>query len=114
MPLNHPATFIPRKLYTEHGYFNTSFKITGDYDLIYRLYQRKIKFQFSEDMYAYMRTGGISELWTSVYTRVKEHYRVRKGYRNPLINFSISLKNYLIFNAKFGIKHLLKLLRSRN
>ena len=112
MPLNHPATFIPNKLYKEHGHFNPSFKITGDYDLIYRFYHRKIQFQFSEEMFAYMRAGGISELWSSVFIRVKEHYMVRKGYRNSLVNFSISLKNYLIFNVKFGIRYLQKLLRS--
>ena len=112
MPLNHPATFIPNKLYKEHGDFNTSFQITGDYDLIYRFYQRKIQFQFSEEMFAYMMAGGISEIWSTVFIRVKEHYRVRRGYRNSLVNFSISLKNYLIFNAKFGIRYLQKSLRS--
>lgn len=112
MPLNHPATFIPVNLYKEHGYFDTSFRITGDYDLIYRFYKSNVQFQFSEDMFAYMRTGGVSELWDSVFIRVKEHYRVRRGYRNPLINFSISFKNYLIYNAKFGIRYLQKLLRS--
>lgn len=91
MPLNHPSTFITRKLYRKVGAFSATFKICGDYDLIYRIFhfQSKVEFFFIDDVLATMRLNGISDKLTTVITRSWEHYLVRKKYKKKYINIYI-------------------------
>ncbi|MEQ6122370.1 glycosyltransferase family 2 protein [Reichenbachiella sp. MALMAid0571] len=57
----HPVLFIKKSIYDEHGLYDSSFKIAGDYDLILRLlYKAKISVHYLPEVMVNMRTGGVS------------------------------------------------------
>ncbi|MFW6026969.1 MAG: glycosyltransferase family 2 protein [Candidatus Woesearchaeota archaeon] len=106
MPLNHPSTFISKKLYKKVGIFSERFSICGDYDLIYRIYHSiyKPKFIFLNDVIATMRLDGVSNQTSSIFTRSIEHFLIRKINKNNLINICI----LLVWTTKTIIKHCLR------
>jgi glycosyltransferase involved in cell wall biosynthesis len=106
MPLNHPSTFISKKIYKKIGLFSTKLKICGDYDFIYRIYHSsyKDKFIFIDNVITNMRLDGISNKMNSIIVRSIEHYMVRKPYKNIYVNIYMSL----IWMTKKIIQHLLK------
>ena len=92
MPINHPATFITKATYDKLGLFNTKYRICGDYDLIFRLYHNYlVKFIFTEQVITNMKLGGISEQFSSIWLRCREHFQIRKNYLSLLHNFWIFL-----------------------
>ena len=44
MSIYHPSTFVSNQTYIDHGLFNHKYKISGDYDLMYRFYSKDINF----------------------------------------------------------------------
>ena len=57
----HPAMFIRSKVYQEIGYFETNFKIAGDYEFLCRLVLRNnIKSVHLSRLLVRMQSGGIS------------------------------------------------------
>lgn len=59
MPFNHQSCFINRKILEKIKY-NTSFKISGDYDLILRIKQNSYKFRYINIPIAVYKTYGFS------------------------------------------------------
>lgn len=81
MPLNHPATFVTAEAYRRVGLFDPSYRLCGDYDFIYRAARcPAVAFEFVDETLAVMPMGGISERVASLWTRGREHYRIRKGF----------------------------------
>ena len=108
MPLNHPATFITKTIYEQLGLFNTKYKICGDYDLIFRLYNNSlVKFVFTNRELANMQLGGISEQLSSIGLRCREHFKIRKNHLSLLPNLWICGSFYLITLTKFTIKKII-------
>lgn len=58
--VRHPATFVPKTIYNEVGFFNLNYKIASDAELIYRIYKANFKFKFIEKPLMVMADGGIS------------------------------------------------------
>lgn len=56
----HPTLYIKKYVYDDIGTFNTKFKIAADYDFMLRLMKSKYKLKYVDDVYVYMRTGGVS------------------------------------------------------
>ena len=107
MPLNHPATFITNQTYEQLGLFNTKYRICGDYDLIFRFYHNSlVKFVFSDQELANMKLGGISEQFSSIWIRCREHFQIRKNNLSLLHNLWICCYFYLITATKFTIKKI--------
>ena len=66
----HPAFFVKRKYYEQFGFFNTSFTISADYELMLRfLYKHKITSSYIPEVLVKMRTGGKSNV--SIKNRLK-------------------------------------------
>jgi glycosyltransferase involved in cell wall biosynthesis len=87
MPLNHPATFVTAEAYRVAGLFDPSFRLCGDYEFIYRAVRHGgIRFEFVAETLAVMPMGGVSERVSSLWTRAREHYRIRKGSMGQLNN----------------------------
>lgn len=104
MPINHPATFITKKLYERVGYFNSEFKICGDHDLIFRIYHERLaKFIFTEQVLASMSMGGASEKLDSLSIRAREKIIIRKKHLNIFHNLFMSFQLIVVGY----IKHLL-------
>ncbi len=77
MIFGHPSSFISRKLYKRLGFFDVSFKISADYDLILRIYQQKnVHFINVSRIISYFRYGGISSERDS--NLLKEDYIARR------------------------------------
>ena len=107
MPINHPATFITKDTYHKLGLFNSQYCICGDYDLIFRLYHSSlVKFIFTEQELASMQLGGVSEQFSSIWIRCREHFQIRKNHLSPLHNLWIGCSYYLITSTKFTIKKI--------
>ena len=108
MPINHPATFITKDIYDKLGLFNNQYHICGDYDLIFRLYHCSlVQFIFTEKVLANMKLGGISEQFSSIWIRCKEHFQIRKNKLWNSHNLWICCSFYLISATKLIIKKII-------
>lgn len=57
----HPAFFVSKSVYESHGYFDTSYKISADYELMLRFIEKyKISLNYLPEVIVKMRTGGRS------------------------------------------------------
>ncbi|KZL48979.1 glycosyl transferase [Nodularia spumigena CENA596] len=108
MPINHPATFVSINTYKTLDYFDPKFRICGDYDFIFRAYHSSIvKFIFTNTDIAYMRLGGVSEKFKSLWTRCIEHFLIRKSNIFWVNNFLMSTRWLSIAVSKFLLKKIL-------
>ena len=59
----HPTFFVKRKFYKQFGFFNTTFLLAADYELMLRfLYKHKITSSYIPEVLVKMRTGGKSNI----------------------------------------------------
>ncbi|MDB9384399.1 glycosyltransferase family 2 protein [Nodularia spumigena CS-584] len=108
MPINHPSTFVSINTYKTLDYFDPKFRICGDYDFIFRAYHSSIvKFIFTNTDIAYMRLGGVSEKFKSLWTRCIEHFLIRKSNIFWVNNFLMSTRWLSIAVSKFLLKKIL-------
>jgi Glycosyltransferases involved in cell wall biogenesis len=56
----HPTCFVSRKVYQKYGLFRKAFKITADYELMVRLYEKNVEFIQIPEVLANFRVGGAS------------------------------------------------------
>jgi glycosyltransferase len=57
----HPTFFVRKKVYEEHGVFNTSFRIAADYELMLRFLEKnRISTVYIPEVLVKMRMGGAS------------------------------------------------------
>jgi putative colanic acid biosynthesis glycosyltransferase len=59
--VHHQAAFYRRSLFAEHGKFDVSFAIMGDYDLNLRLWKKKVRFEPLDLRIAACGIGGLSD-----------------------------------------------------
>jgi len=79
MPVNHPATFVAAKVYSRIGLYDTSFKISADYDFIFRALKAGISVIDTGLEISNMRVGGISEVGKGYdLLKARENFRVRR------------------------------------
>lgn len=97
MIINHPATFVPKKIYKEIGGFSTSYKIASDYDFILRAYMKGFRFKPIDTIIANFRTGGTSGVITM--KSLKELHTIRKNNKT----YSIIDKYYIYDFIKYTI-----------
>lgn len=60
MAVPHPAVFVRKAAYLEHGLFDTRYAIAADYDLMLRMYSENVRFVHLDEVLAYFRKGGLS------------------------------------------------------
>lgn len=58
--LPHQSAFVPIGLHKKYGFYDTSFKITSDYDFFLKLFVNKERFFFTDLIIANFDLGGIS------------------------------------------------------
>jgi len=57
----HPTFFVRKEIYEKYGYFNTHFRIAGDYELMLRFLERyRISAVYIPEVLVKMRWGGMS------------------------------------------------------
>jgi hypothetical protein len=105
MPLNHPATFVTAQAYRSVGLFDPSYRLSGDYEFIFRAARcPAVEFQFVDETLAVMPMGGISERVSSLWRRGREHYRIRKGF----VSAPRNVVNCTRMLAVHGVKLIMK------
>ncbi len=88
----HPGFYIKKDAFKKVGYFNSAYKISGDFDWLYRvIVEEKMQVVFSDFSIVSMRDGGISSQgFSSKKLMNKENLRVLKShgvYSNKLLIF---------------------------
>lgn len=73
----HPTLFLKKEIYLKHGVFNTTFKISADYDFILRIFKdHNLKFGYLPKVVTKMRMGGASNRsLKNIFKKTKEDYR---------------------------------------
>ena len=80
MPIFHPATFVKKSVYEKIGNFNEKYKLSADYDFIYRAYKNNIKFEYIPQPLTVFRVDGISSINCQSY---KEGYKILVSNGSP-------------------------------
>lgn len=80
MPIFHPSTFVKKKVYDVVGGFNEVYKLSSDYDFVYRVYKAGFKFDYLPKAIAVFRIGGASNLNCDSY---QEGFEILKSHNSP-------------------------------
>lgn len=92
----HPTFFVKRELYDQFGLFNTSFKITADFELMVRfLLKGGASFSYIPETLVKMRTGGVST------SGIKSTITVNKEMKRSLDMNGISTSMARIYSKYF-------------
>ena len=99
----HPGFFAKSSVYKKHGSFDTQFRISADFDFMFRvLYHHKALYQKLDKVTVSMRAGGISQSGIKSLARAnrEDHISIKKyGYFSllPLIwsKYFIKILQYL-------------------
>lgn len=78
MPLAHPGTFIRKSVYDKMGYYDENYKLSADYEFVYRCYNADIKFRRSDFPLVNMLLGGAANSNRDIAR--KETYEIGKKY----------------------------------
>lgn len=78
MPLNFPATFIHKSVYSKVGLFDINYKLSADYDLIFRAYKAGVQFLFTNEVIVSMRNTGATHQMNNLFITAKEDLKIRK------------------------------------
>jgi glycosyltransferase involved in cell wall biosynthesis len=98
----HPTVFFRRNIYEDHGGYDLSFNISGDYDFLLRIFSRvDIKYVYLKRVIVKMRIGGESNRsLRHLLLKMREDYRsIKKNRVGGLkaIFFKNLLKLYQLF-----------------
>jgi len=100
MPIFHPATFVKKELYDKIGTFNEKYKLSADYDFIYRAYNAKAVFEYLPQPLTVFRIDGVTSTNCKSY---KEGYKILSTYGSPhdkqmkILIYKCRLKNIIRF-----------------
>ena len=73
----HPTVFIRKSVFDQFGVYDTSFKISADYDAMLRFFQSGIYSAYIPRVLVKMRMGGVSNRgFKNILTKMREDYRV--------------------------------------
>ena len=92
----HPTLFLKKYVYEKHGGFETSYKISADYDFMLRILKDKtLGFGYLPKTITKMRVGGASNRsLKNIIQKTREDYKIVRS-NNIGGWFSILLKNIL-------------------
>lgn len=99
MPIFHPATFIHKKVYDQVGGFNEKYRLSADYDFIYKVYEAGFTFELLDQPLTFFRLGGASSISCTSY---KEGFMILQSYGSPYASqmkkliFKCKIKNFLL------------------
>lgn len=90
----HPTLFLKKSVYDKYGEFDTSYKISADYDFILRILKdQNLEFGYLPKVITKMRVGGVSNRnLKNIIQKTREDYKAART-NNIGGWFSIVLKN---------------------
>ncbi len=93
MSLSHPAIFVTRKAYEQYGLFDDSFKCSGDWDFLLRLYLAGASFCPVNDVLTAFRTSGMSSRLFQA--QLTENRKILQTYFEPTNAFKKIIKMHM-------------------
>ena len=60
MPVPHPGLFVRKTTYDSIGKYNVTYKISADYDFVWRFYRARLKLAYVEKAQVNMELGGLA------------------------------------------------------
>jgi glycosyltransferase involved in cell wall biosynthesis len=61
MVLPHPGCFFRRRVYEQLGLYDTRYRISADYDFVWRCFKAGIRWNFLQDKMINMQAGGLAD-----------------------------------------------------
>ena len=97
----HPTFYTYKDVYLKYGDFDTSYKISSDYDMMLRLlYQKKISARYIPLVLVKMQRGGISnQNLKSMWLKTKEDLEIMRRFNFGF--FTLFSKNFRKFSQLF-------------
>jgi glycosyltransferase len=90
----HPTVFLRSSIYQKFGYFDTSYKITADYDFMLRIFSGEVNIKYLPFVSYKMRAGGASNKNIfNVFRKSCEDLRALKKYKIGGI-YTLLYKNF--------------------
>ena len=99
MSLPHPSTFYHRSFFEEHGRFDESFAIAGDYEMVLRELLASDALFLPGPAVVEMALGGVSDRQENHVTRTREDERARRMHGLTRVPAALSLP---LFRARIG------------
>ncbi|MBT6169499.1 MAG: glycosyltransferase [Flavobacteriaceae bacterium] len=93
----HPTFYTYKDTYLKYGNFDTSFKISSDYEMMLRLlYKNKIRAIYIPEVLVKMQRGGISNQdMRSVWLKTKEDLEIMRGFNFDFLTlFNKNLRKF--------------------
>lgn len=110
--INHPATFVPLKVYKKYGVFDTQIKFQADSDLICRFYYSGVPFIFIKSVLSNQSDGGVSAKGLKQ-SLVDYKYILTKNLSNKYRICYFYYRYWLLFQLrKYTPSYILKLHRT--
>ena len=75
----HPTFYTYKNLYVKYGFFDVSYQISSDYDMMLKLlYQNNLRAEYIPKVLVKMQRGGISNSYKHLWLKTKEDYIIMK------------------------------------
>ena len=96
MPMAHTTVFIKKKYFDIHGNFDESFKASGDFELLFRFFDKGVNYTYLNEILTEIKFGGLTS--TSSITNHEDKMVLKK----------IGASSSMLIKAKiFGLKRYL-------
>ncbi len=82
MPIPHPGTFFRRRVYEKLGLYDTRYRISADYDFVWRCYLSGIRWKYIPVPLVNMQLGGMANASRALARR--ETYRIARNHSHFL------------------------------
>lgn len=112
MPINHPASFVQKDVYTKIGLFNIQYKLSADYDFIFRAYNSGISFLFTDKVIVNMRSSGATGQLENLWLTAKEDHLIRK--KNNVKWSNLYYVKRLTFNILVSLRDVFRSIMNKN
>lgn len=93
MSIAHPATFVTRRMYEQYGLFDPSYRVSGDWEFILRLFRAGERFCSIDRVLTAFRNSGVSSAYTP--RLLAENRRIYETILPPSAAWRAILKMYL-------------------
>jgi glycosyltransferase involved in cell wall biosynthesis len=93
MSLFHPSIFIKKSIYESYGKYSLNFKLSSDWELILKLYHRKVEFLYLNKTLSNFTSGGAGSGFKWVH--FKERLQIRHKYFR-ISTLLYDLKDFII------------------
>ena len=103
----HPTLYLKKDVYKKVGLFNIEYKIAADLDFMLRIINSNFKFNYFDDFFVYMRSGGASTNGLKgYYSNFKESYNVLKKNKVAFPFFSNCCRTINVFIQKWKARRV--------